>query len=172
MSRPRRGNGEVGELSTVEAISELSSKLLLIVSSVESTNKELMHCIRRENEQTREVLKCLIEETRRSTEITKSLLETQNNRTIEVMNDCSTEIKTCLQEAVKSSWNIQNNKEETTKAKQQIETLWTDKLDKRQTIFWRYHRNKRLNEMYEVELEKDEPLMPRKFQAKKRDKEP
>ena len=170
MSRSRRGNGDVGELTTLEAISELSSKLLLIVSSVESTNTELMHCIRRENEQTREVIKSLIEETRRSTEITKSLLEAQNEKTIQVIKDCSNEIKTCFQETIKSSWNIQNNKEETTRAKQQLETLWTDKLNKRQTVFWRYHRNKRLNEMYEEELEKDEPLIPRKFQVKKKGK--
>ena len=57
MSRSRRENGDAGELTTLEAITELSSKLLLVVSSVESTNKELMHCIRRENEQTREVIK-------------------------------------------------------------------------------------------------------------------
>ena len=49
-TRLKRGNGDVGEISATEAISLLSSKLLLIVSSTESTNEELMYTIRRENQ--------------------------------------------------------------------------------------------------------------------------
>lgn len=37
-------NGNVGELSTAEIISELSNKLSTVVSSIESTKQELM-CI-------------------------------------------------------------------------------------------------------------------------------
>ena len=172
MSWSRRGNGDAGELTTLEAITELSSKLLLIVSLVESTNKELMHCIRRENEQTREVIKTLIEETKKSTEITKSLLQSQNERTVQVMKECCSEIKTCLEETVRNSLNTQNSKEETKRAKEKIENVWTDKLQKREGLFWRFHRNKRLNEVYQQEIEKENPMMPNKFQNKPRDKEP
>ena len=75
MTRSKQGNGDVGKISATEAISELSSKLLLIVSSIESTNEELMYTIRRENQMTREVMQTLTEETKRATNVTKALQE-------------------------------------------------------------------------------------------------
>ena len=74
-TRSKRGNGDVGEISATEAILELSSKLLLIVSSIESTNEDLMYTRRRENQMTHAVMQTLIEETKRATNVTKALLE-------------------------------------------------------------------------------------------------
>ena len=72
-TKSKRGNGGVGEVSATEAISELSSKLLLIVQSIKSTNEELMYTIRRENQMTRKVMQTLIEETNRAENVTKAL---------------------------------------------------------------------------------------------------
>ena len=56
MTRSKQQNGDVGEISVTEAVSELSSKLLMVVSSIESTNQELMYTIRRENQMTNEII--------------------------------------------------------------------------------------------------------------------
>ena len=80
-TRPKRGNGNVDEISATEAISEVSSKHLVIISSTESTNEELMYTIRRENEMARELMQTLIEETKRATNVTKAILE-KNSTTI------------------------------------------------------------------------------------------
>ena len=53
MSRSKRENGYVSKLSITEVTSELSSKHLMIVSSIESTNEGLMKISRRKNQMTR-----------------------------------------------------------------------------------------------------------------------
>ena len=47
----------------------------MIVSSIESTNEELIYTIRRENQMTHEVIQTLIEETKRAANVTKALRE-------------------------------------------------------------------------------------------------
>ena len=54
------------------------------------------------------------------------------------------------------------------KTLQNIEKTWNDKLKKRDDIFWRYSRNKRLNELFREELEKENQILPRIFQVKQR----
>ena len=34
---------------------------------------------------------------------------------------------------------------------------------KRNDIFWKYCRNKRLNELFREDLEKENPILPRRF---------
>ena len=34
---------------------------------------------------------------------------------------------------------------------------------KRNDIFWKYYRNKRLNELFREDLEKENPILPRRF---------
>ena len=48
---------------------------------------------------------------------------------------------------------------------------WNDKLKKRDDIFWRYYRNKRLNELFREELDKKNPILTRRFQIKPRERE-
>ena len=47
---------------------------------------------------------------------------------------------------------------------------WNDKLKKQDDI-WKYGRNKRINDLFEEELEKENPTLPRKFQIKQRETE-
>ena len=42
---------------------------------------------------------------------------------------------------------------------------------KRNDIFWKYYRNKRLNELFREDLEKENPILPRRFQIKQRERE-
>ena len=168
-TRSKRGNEGVGEISATEALSELSSKLLLKVSSIESTNEELMYTIRRENQMTYEVMQTLIEETKRATNVTKALLEKNSTTITTTVQQCKNELKTEFSEAIAATLTIQNNKDEVKNAKKNMEETGNDKLKKRDDIFWRYYRNKRLNELFREELEKENPMLPGRFQIKQRE---
>ena len=37
--------------------------------------------------------------------------------------------------------------------------------------FWRYYRNKRLSELFREELEKENPILPRRFQIRQKEHE-
>ena len=168
--RSKRGNGDVGEISAMEAISELSSKLLLIVSSIDSKNEELMYTIRRENQMTHEVMQTLIEETKRATNVTEALLEKNITVLNTTVQQCTNKLKTEFREAIAANLKIQN-KDEIENAKKNIEETWNDKVKKQNDIFLRYYRNKRINELFQEELEKENPILPRRFQIRQRDHE-
>ena len=63
------------------------------------------------------------------------------------------------------------NKDEVKNVKKNIEETWNEKLKKRDDIFWRYYRNKRLNELFRKELEKENPILPKRYQIKQRERE-
>ena len=48
-------------------------------------------------------------------------------------------------------------------AKKLIEKTWNEKYKSRNDLFWRHHPNKRLEELYNAELLKENPCIPRKF---------
>ena len=82
------------------------------------------------------------------------------------MQQCTNELKTEFWEAIAATLKIQNNKDEVKNTKNNIEETWNDKLKKRDDIFWRYYRNKRLNELFREELDKENPILTRRFQIK------
>ena len=53
--------------------------------------------------------------------------------------------------------------EDITGAKKVIEKTWNEKYKSRNDLFWRYHRNKIVEELYNSELLKENPFIPRKF---------
>ena len=65
---------------------------------------------------------------------------------------------------------IQNDKDKVKNAKKNIEEARNERLKKRDDIFWRYSRNKRLNKLFR-ELEKENPKLPILFQIKQREHE-
>ena len=99
-ARSKRQNGDVGQISATEATSELSSKLLLKVSSIESTNEELMYTILKENQMTREVMQTLIEETKRATNVRKALLVKKSAIINSAVQQCTNGLKTELREVI------------------------------------------------------------------------
>ena len=44
-----------------------------------------------------------------------------------------------------------------------IEKTWNEKYKSRNDLFWRHHLNKKLEELYNAELLKENPCIPRKF---------
>ena len=96
----------------------------------------------------------------------------KNNTTINTtVQQCTNELKTEFREAIAATLKIQNNKDEVKNAKKSIEETWNDKLEKQDDIFWTCYRNKRLNELFQKDLEKENPLLPRRFQIKQREHE-
>ena len=87
------------------------------------------------------------------------------------MQQFKNELKTELREAIAATLKIQNNKDEIKSAKKNIEETWNDKLKKRNDIFWRYYTNKRLNELFPEVLEKENPILPRRFKIRQRERE-
>ena len=53
--------------------------------------------------------------------------------------------------------------EEISKAKESIQAEWNKKYKLRNELFWRFHRNQRLEQLCTSDLEKEEPDLPRKF---------
>ena len=82
---------------------------MMIVSSIESTNKELIYTIRRENQMTREVMETLIEETKTATNVTESLLEKNSTAINTTVQQCTKKLKTESLEAIAATLKIQNN---------------------------------------------------------------
>ena len=50
-----------------------------------------------------------------------------------------------------------------TGAKKSIKKTWNKKYKSRNHLFWRHHRNKRLEKLYNFELLKENLCIPRKF---------
>ena len=105
-------------------------------------------------------MQTLIEETKRVTNVTKALKKT--------LQQYANKLKTEFREAIEATLKIQNNKDEVKNAKKNIQEIWNDKRD---DIFWRYYRNKRLNELFREELEKENPILPSRFHIKQRERE-
>ena len=143
MAKSKQQNGDVGEMSATEAVSELSSKLLMVVSSIESTNQELMYIIRREHQMTNEIMQTLIEETKRVANVTKAPAEKKITTINTTMRQCTSELKVECREAIAATLKIQNNKDEVKTAKNNIEETWNGQLEKGDTIFWREYYTKR-----------------------------
>ena len=62
-----------------------------------------------------------------------------------------------------SQMNRSEFREDITGAKKLIEKSWNEKYKSRNDVFWRYHCNKRLEELYNSELLKENSCIPRKF---------
>ena len=87
------------------------------------------------------------------------------------MQQCTNELEAEFWEAIAASLKIQNIKNEVKKGKKNIGKTWNNKFRKRCDIFWRYYRNKRLNQLFREELEKENPIVSRRFQIKQREHE-
>ena len=78
------------------------------------------------------------------------------------MKQCSNYTLKHLKETL-SCTNGNKMKEEILKAKESIQAERNKKYKLRNELFWKFHRNQRLEEIYTLELEKEKPNLPRKF---------
>ena len=118
--------------------------------------------IREENDETRKLLNELILTIRDTSEQSiASQLDTSTKIACK-MEQCSNYTLKLLKETL-SCTNGSEMKEEISKAKESIQAEWNIKYKLHNELFWKFHRNQRLEEIYTLELEKEKPNLPRKF---------
>ena len=118
--------------------------------------------VKQENEQTRNLVKELITTVKdTSSQTTISQLET-SIMIVNKLDSCQCDSMKRVKETL-SQMNRSEFREDTTCAKTSIEKTWIEKFKSRKDFFWRYHRNKRLEELYNFGLLKENPCIPRKF---------
>ena len=118
--------------------------------------------VKQENEQTRNLVKELITTVKdTSSQTTISQLET-SIMIVNKLDSCQCDSMKRVKETL-SQMNRSEFREDTTCAKTSIEKTWIEKFKSRKDFFWRHHRNKRLEELYNSGLLKENPCIPRKF---------
>ena len=78
------------------------------------------------------------------------------------MEKCSNDTVKLLKETL-SCTNGNRMKEEVSTEKESIQAEWNKKYKLRNKLFWKFHCNQRLEEIYTLELEKEKTNLPRKF---------
>ena len=78
------------------------------------------------------------------------------------MEKCSSGTVKLLKETL-SCTNGNRMKEEVSTEKESIQVEWKKKYKLRNKLFWKFHCNQRLEEIYTLELEKEKTNLPRKF---------
>ena len=78
------------------------------------------------------------------------------------IEQCSNYTLKLLTETI-SSTNGNKMTEEISKAKESIQAEWNKKYKLRNELFWKFHRNQRLEEIHTLDREKQKPNLPRKF---------
>ena len=124
--------------------------------------EETRRIIKEENEETRTLLKELITTIKDSSSQTRiSQLET-STMIVSKLDACHYDSMKTVKETL-SQMNRSQYTEDISNAKKTIEKTWQAKYKNRNDLFWRYHRNKRLEELYSDELRKENPNIPLKF---------
>ena len=102
--------------------------------------------IKQEDERTRSLLKELITTIKDTSSQTRiSQLET-SRMVVNKLDACHCDSMKLVKETL-SQINRSEFKEDITDAKTLIEKTWTEKYKSRNDLFWRHHRNKRLEEL-------------------------
>jgi hypothetical protein len=172
MQRGNRGSSE--DLNTIKNKPNNNLNLQSLVDNMEEflkkltelivkTNNETKATIQKENKEIRNLLANLIEEKKRThtkngknhAEInSKRIITTLNKPTKDKLNSLQTNFQIYKQ---KDNKNFKEGKE---KIKQ-----WRKKLQARTNLYFRHYRNERLSELFSLEIQKDNPKVPRKFLA-------
>ena len=165
-----RGNGKTNETSNIEETANIDhTRQLRSTTHMDKVCKEfckvyLTECektrelIKQENEQTRNLLKKLITPVKDTSSQTRiSRLET-STMIENKLDACHCDSLKLVKETL-SQMNISEFRENITGAKKSIEKTWNEKYKSRNDLF----RNKRLEELYNYELLKENPCIPRKF---------
>ena len=168
------GSGRTNETSNIdETANDDHARQLRSTTHMDKVYKEffkvyLTECektrelIKQENERTRSLLKELITTIKDTSSQTRiSQLET-STMIVNKLDACHCDSMKLVKETL-SQINRSEFREDIAGAKKLIEKTWNEKYKSRNDLFWRYHRNKRLEELYNSELLKENPCIPRKF---------
>ena len=124
-------------------------------------NEKTRKLMREENEKTRKILNELILTVKDTSE---QSIASQLDTLIMIackMEQCSNDTLKLLKETL-SCTNGNKIKVEVSKAKKSMQAEWNKKYKLRNELFWKFHCNQRIEEIYTLELEKEKNL-PRKF---------
>ena len=138
-----RGNGKINETPSIDETEyEDQPKQLRSTNKMDKIFKDFMKVFVAENEKTRK------------------LIREENEETWKLLNELILKIKDTSERSVASQTAC---KEEISKAKESLQAEWNKKYKLHNELFWKFHRNQRLEEIYTLELEKEKPNLPRKF---------
>ena len=116
-------------------------------------NEKTQKLIREENEETRKLLNELILTIKSTSEQSIASHLDTSTKIASKMEQCSNYTLKLLKETLNCTKG-NKMKEGTSKAKESIQAEWNKKYKLRNELFWIFHRNQRLEEIYTFELEK------------------
>ena len=163
-----RGNGKINETPSIDETEyEDQPRQPQSTNIMDKIFKDFVKVFVAENEKTRKLIR---EVNPHSEEIGKLLneliltIKDTSEQSIASQLDTSTKIackmEQCSNYTLKflketlSCTNGNKMKEEISKAKESIQAEWNKKYNLRNELFWQFHRNQRLGEIYTLELEK------------------
>ena len=119
-------------------------------------NEKTQKLIRQENEETRKLLNELILTIKDTSEQSIASQLGTSTKIACKMEQCLNYTLKLLKETL-SCTNRNKMKEGISKAKESIQAEWNKKYKLHNELFWKFHRNQRLEEIYTFDLEKEKP---------------
>ena len=163
---------QTGNEPVAEALKQLPHKLDLVVTAIQNMTNELIQTLQQQSELTRRHMQDLYEESKTEREDQKELIDTLSKQTQETIEVCTTRIATTMIEVMQNTNNKASTDKEISEAKNNISYLWKNRAVVRKMQYWHFFRNKKLYDTYSIELTKETPKMPRKFQPVRIENEP
>ena len=170
----QRGKGKTNESSNIEEHTiDDNTRQTRSTASMDRIYKEFFRVYISECEKTRRLIKKENEETKTLLkELITTIKDTSSQTRISHLETTTmvvSKLDACHYDSIKlvkdtlTQMNKTQHREDITDAKKSIEKTWDAKYKNRNDLFWRYHRNKRLEELFNDELLKENPTIPRKF---------
>ena len=169
-----RGNGKINETPSIDVYEfEDQPRQLRSTNTMDKIFKDFVKFFVEGNEKTRKLIREENEETRKLLNELILTIRDTSEQSIASQLDTSTKvackIKQCSNDTLKllketfSCTNGNKMKEEISKAKESIQAEWNKKYKLRHELFWKFNRNQRLEEIYNLELKKEKPKLVPKF---------
>ena len=170
----QRGKGKTNEASNIEDFTnDDQTRQLRSTTNMDKFCREFIKVYVAECEKTRTLIK---EENQQTRTLMKELITTikdESSKTrishLETSTLIVNKIDACHHDSMKviketfTQMNKSDLREDISDARKTIEKTWNEKYKNRNDLFWRYHRNKKLVQLYNSELLKENPTIPRKF---------
>ena len=164
MQRGNRGSGQ-----NIEAIKEdfnVNLTLNILAEKIEESNKKLFTCIGKVNEEIRNIIQNKSKEIQALLEKLMNMKklndEKQSTDVLEKLNYNKKVMKSSLPKT--SITQNLNQTENMNAGNEKVKIkMWKYKLRTRSDLFFRHHRNKKLNKVFELEIRKEDPTIPKVF---------
>ena len=179
MERRTRGNSNMNDL-TMDAFIQIPNKILLLSSAIESLNISLIKTIKEESQLTRKVIQDCFNAANEISNDKKEFMDNMNKKTIDIIELSINKITDVIANAnistpipiTKEQKLHCNLTEKAEKSMSEMESVWKSNIQKRRQAYWEFYKRKETLAIYEEEIQKEHPKMPRKLQPKIIDNEP